>query len=34
MFSISGHILLSKRSKMSVKQFALLVFLKLNEDLL
>jgi hypothetical protein len=33
MFSISGHILSSKRSKMSVKQFALLVFLKLNKVL-
>jgi hypothetical protein len=33
-FSISGHILSTKRSKMSVKLFKNLVFLKLNEDLL
>jgi hypothetical protein len=32
--SISGHILSTKRSKMSVKLFKNLVFLKLNEDLL
>jgi hypothetical protein len=30
-FSISGHVLSAKRSKMSVRLFALLVFLKLNE---
>ena len=30
-FSISGHILSSKRASMSVRLFALLVFLKLNE---
>jgi hypothetical protein len=34
MFSISGHILSSKRSSMSVRLFALLVFLKLNENFL
>jgi hypothetical protein len=33
-FCISGHILSTKRSKMSVKLFKNLVFLKLNEDLL
>jgi hypothetical protein len=31
-FSISGHILSSKRSRMSVRLFSLLVFLKLNEQ--
>jgi hypothetical protein len=34
MFSISGHILSSKRTKMSIKLFCHLVFLKLNENLL
>ena len=34
MFSISGHILSSKRASMSVRLFALLVFLKLNENFL
>ena len=32
MFSISGHILSSKRTKMSISLFSLLVFLKLNEN--
>jgi hypothetical protein len=31
-FSISGHILSSKRASMSVRLFANLVFLKLNEN--
>ena len=34
MFSISGHILSSKRASMSVRLFAVLVFLKLNENFL
>ena len=34
MFSKSGNILSSKRSSMSVRLFALLVFLKLNENFL
>ena len=33
-FSISGHILSTKRTKMSIKLFTNMVFLKLNEDLL
>ena len=34
MFSISGHILSCKRTKMSIKLFCYLVFLKLNESFL
>jgi hypothetical protein len=34
MFSISGHILSNKRTKMSIQLFCYLVFLKLNENFL
>ena len=34
MFSISGHVLSSKRAKMSSRLFSKLVFLKLNENMI